>query len=186
MSQIDGPSYVSKLDNPGGRKVRTGRICHLNATPKVVDMELVHLEKKLSLLGNFVIHPLASIQDHDFLPCDLLLISAQNIPQSHFTSWLRGVIGQMQQQASIWVPGLIMGNASFEILREILALAGPINWYFDIMDGQHLESLPIRVANLLRIHDHLHELRRYEQTLSELSAQMLVLESRLQQVAPQG
>ena len=57
-----------------------------------------------------------------------------------------------------------------------------MNWYFDIVASDQLDSLPIRVANLLRIHDHLHELHRYSAALSSLTAQTEALKQELLQL----
>ena len=50
-----------------------------------------------------------------------------------------------------------------------MLVAAGMNWYFDILSMEHIDSMPIRVANLLRIHDHLHELERYQNTLATLN-----------------
>ena len=54
------------------------------------------------------------------------------------------------------------------------------NWYFDVIDPDHLDSLPMRVANLLRIHDHLHELSRYEKSLADLQADVRQMQQKLE------
>ena len=45
------------------------------------------------------------------------------------------------------------------------------NWYYDFINPSHLGSLSIRIANLIKIHDHLHELSRYEKELTSLQKQ---------------
>ena len=40
-------------------------------------------------------------------------------------------------------------------------------------------TLPIRVANLLRIHDHLHELKRYSAALDDITVKVKMLESQM-------
>ena len=53
------------------------------------------------------------------------------------------------------------------------------NWYFDIIHPDHLTSLPVRIANLLRIHDHLAELHRYEAELGRMQQNIRMIEAEL-------
>lgn len=153
------------------------RVCYFNASPNIVDANQLNLEQKLMALGDLQIDTLESINDPSFAPCDLLIIAAQKIPEEEFTNWLTGLSQKLQKQGNIWVPVLIVANPSYLILQQVLEQAIKMNWYFDIINEHHFGSLPIRVANLLRIHDHLHELKRYESTLDELSKKVESLSS---------
>ncbi len=148
---------------------RNLRICYFNASPNIIDASLMHLEKRLKLLGEIEIYTLKRMDDPELNPCDLLIIAAQQIPDEEFSRWLAGIGNKMHRQGNIWVPALIVADITFSILQQVLEQAVKMNWYFDIINEKHFDSLPIRVANLLRIHDHLHELKRYEMTLDGLS-----------------
>jgi hypothetical protein len=63
---------------------------------------------------------------------------------------------------------------------EVLEQTLNSNWYFDLLHPDHLSSLPVRVANLLRMHDHLHELLRYEKELKRMQADIGRIEAELQ------
>ncbi|MBM4251235.1 MAG: hypothetical protein FJ146_04650 [Deltaproteobacteria bacterium] len=155
------------------------RLFYWNADPRVLDADLMQLEKLLKRLGDV---KLTSIKSLDLIPqdgCDLLIIAAHSIPKKEFPKWLMGLRSRIHGNGKIWVPALILADVGFDILADILTEVTAENWYFDILMPLHVESLPIRVANLLRIHDHLHELDRYELAIVEVSTRVKELESEL-------
>jgi hypothetical protein len=141
----------------------------MDANSKVIDHKKMLLEERLKTLGTITVQGIKSLDDPKFKPCDLVIIDANLIPQEDFPQWLSGLGSRIVMQGAIWVPALIISDISFKSLREIMLVATGMNWYFDILSMDHVDSLPIRVANLLRIHDHLHELERYQKTLTELT-----------------
>jgi len=155
------------------------RICYWNAEPRFVFPGKMALEKKLGLLGDVTFVELQSLDDKNFHPCDLLIIAGGNLDDEAFTKWITAVRKRVKQQGKIWTPALILASISFSTLDENLVEAVKSNWYFDVLNADHLESLPIRVANLLRIHDHLHELRRYDEQLEVLNEQVEELQRQL-------
>ena len=139
----------------------------------MLDAQRIALEKRLKLLGgDFSMHQVKGLSDPKFSPCDLLIIDAHKLPAENFPQWLFAFSKKIESQGFIWVPALIISSASFITLKEVLNRAIEMNWYFDIMKEEHMDSIPIRVANLLRIHDHLHEMKRYEESLNALSNQL--------------
>ena len=148
------------------------RLCYYNTDERSIGAQRIALEKKLRFLGNFTFSQISNLEGPDIVPADLLVVAASNIPDSHFADWLEKFSSRVEQQGAIWLPALIISEAPFRVLREVLEKAVQMNWYFDIVSQGHLDSLPIRVANLLRIHDHLHELQRYEKALNALSGQL--------------
>ena len=165
------------------------RLCYWNVDARVVDAGLVSLEQHLNALGGPRPVAVKSLEPAvlDAVldgPCDLAIIAAQSVDPAHFATWLRGLAQKIKRQNQIWMPALILSDAPFSVLREILPEARAENWYFDILAPAHLSSLPIRVANLLRIHDHLRELRRYEDALEDVSAKVKSLEARVAHMQP--
>lgn len=159
---------------------RNLRIKYWNHDPKVVDNHRMVLEVHLKKLGDLHIQNVDALDDSKLLPCDLLVIGAHLIEEVHFATWLKGVRKRLIGSGAIWAPALIVSDISFEGLREILPEAVADNWYFDIIAPRHLSSLPIRVANLLRIHDHLHEIKRYSEAIDDINQKVAHLEQKLE------
>jgi hypothetical protein len=158
---------------------RTLRVKYLVADKRFVDADRMLLETNLRRLTDVTLSEIKSIDDPDFLPCDLLIVAAKNVAAIDFGKWLEGFRKRIHNQGNIWIPALILTQVEFEDLRDILLDAVNDNWYFDVINADHISSLPIRVANLLKIHDHLHEMDRYERSLSDLGDKIAKLEAQL-------
>lgn len=158
---------------------RTLRVKYFVADKRFVDAERMVLEKNLRRLTDVSLSELKSLDDPDFLPCDLLVVAAKNVAAVDFRKWLDGFRRKVRSEGNIWIPALILTQIEFEDLRDILLEAVNDNWYFDVMHAEHMSSLPIRVANLLKIHDHLHEMDRYGQALTDLGEKVAFLEAQL-------
>lgn len=144
------------------------RVCYLPDNPRVVDQESVFIEDSLKQLGDVRIVMLKSLDDPAFKPCDLLVLGATHVEPDHFAQWLKGIERRVSREGAIWTPALIIADPPWTILSQILGDVVATNWYFDVVSIEHVVSLPVRVANLLRIHDHLHELRRYANSVADL------------------
>jgi hypothetical protein len=155
------------------------RVCYVDTQKRLLSAKKIVIEERLHSLGAIDFVDLASIEDPRFSPCDLLIVSAESVPEENFAAWVSKLKNQMEQQSKIWTPALIVSEVGFDTLDSLLKDAVQSNWYFDIVSLQHLDSLPIRVANLLRIHDHLHELKRYNEQLSKLNVQVETLEKQV-------
>ncbi len=158
---------------------RTLRVKYLVADKRFVDADRMVLEKHLKRISDVKLTEIKSIEDADFLPCDLLIVAAKNVAAIDFKKWLTGIRKRVHSEGTVWVPALILTEVEFEDLRDILLEAVNENWYFDVMHADHMASLPIRVANLLKINDHLHELDRYEKALADLGDKVTKLEAQL-------
>jgi len=148
------------------------RVCYWDSEKRITGATKAALEMYLGKLGGVDLVPLNSLNDEAFSPCDLLILTAEHVPAASFGNWLTSMQAKIQRQRDIWTPALIMAQVDFSDLQEIFPWSIKANWYFDIIRADHLESLPIRVANLLRIHDHLHELKRYNEQLRTLDERM--------------
>jgi hypothetical protein len=137
------------------------------------------IESHLKRLGDLKVEAVKDLSSPEVIPCDLMVVGAQKVPEEAFSGWFSALRSKMVSNASIWTPALVIADVSFEVLRSLLVQAVQDNWYFDIVNPRQISSLPIRVANLLRIHDHLHELRRYALALDEIQGQVRELESQI-------
>ena len=94
---------------------------------------------------------------------------------------IEGIFTRMQNSQKIWIPALILVDVSLTTLTDTLESAIYSNWYFDIVSKDQLQSIPIRIGNLLKIHDHLYELKRYDEEISALQKKLQQLEESLDQ-----
>lgn len=158
------------------------RVCYLNQEPTVFDIERLQLERLLDSFLDFEVVKITSLESQNFLPCDLLILAALKISPARFVSWLGELGKNIKQQGAIWVPALIIADPPFDLMNRYLEEAVQMNWYFDIVSPKHTDSLPIRVANLLRIHDHLHELKRYQNSIDQLTETVTGLERAIEKL----
>lgn len=158
---------------------RTLRIKYLIADKRFVDADRMVLEKNLRRLTDVTLSEVKSVDAPDLYPCDLLIVAARNVAAIDFSKWLDGFKKRIKSQGQVQIPALVLTDAAFEDLRDILAESVQENWYFDVIHADHISSLPIRVANLLKIHDHLHEMKRYENALRNLGDRVADLEARV-------
>ncbi|MEZ4741324.1 MAG: hypothetical protein R3B45_02570 [Bdellovibrionota bacterium] len=165
---------------------RSLRVCYYSTESRVLDANKILLENKLKQLGVVSIVQIKSLDDPKINPCDLLLVEATQIPHEGFSKWLFGFGKRLVQQASIWTPALFISKTQFGVLNTMLEDSIYENWYFDILDPDHMDSLPIRVANLLKIHDHLHEIKRYQNVIETLQANFDQLNNKLSKIKSDG
>ncbi|SME89485.1 hypothetical protein [Pseudobacteriovorax antillogorgiicola] len=164
---------------PKTQQQRKRRLCYWDSQKKSVGAVKLNFERHLRFLPEFDLVTLKALDDEKFAPCDLLIISAEDIPSEDFSQWLQGINKRIVNQGQIWTPALIFSETDFVDLSSEIHDFADNNWYFDILNPLHLESMPIRVANLLRIHDHLHELWRYKDQLDTMQEQINEIEKRL-------
>lgn len=159
---------------------RRRRLCYWDNLRAVTDATKLNIERHLSFLPDFDLQHLKTLDDQKFLPCDLLILNAMDVPGNEFAKWLSGIHKRLKSQHGVWTPTLIFSDANFTTLSEEIHSFAMSNWYFDIINPQHLDSVPIRVANLLKIHDHLHELLRYQEQLDKMQLQIEAIEQKLE------
>ena len=157
------------------------RICVFEADKILLTRNKVSFESLLRQFQSFEIVQLSSLESDNFHPCDLLIISAMHLAEEDFCRWIRNLHSTIESQGNVWTPAVIVAEVSFTTIRQLLDWATEINWYFDVILPDHLQSLAVRILNLLRIHDHLHELYRYETELNALQKRLDGLETRLKE-----
>ena len=161
--------------------VRKRRICYINSDTKTFEASIAFFEKRLTNITNLEISQYSSLEfAKNSGPCDLLIFNSTHLSDLDFAQWFSKILPKIPAQHNIPAPTVFVSTLDFQSLEKIWENAYKNNWYFDIVHPDHMESLPIRIATLLRIHDHLHEVRRYEEDLTKMKQRMLFLEQRLE------
>ena len=155
------------------------RVCYLPREDNVVDVDRLRFEKALHQVAELDLVTLGSLRDPKLHPCDLLVAFPGLNAKSNFHAWVHRLLSSIERQAGIWVPVIFVATDPESLqLNHMFSEAVGRNWYFDVVSPAELATLPIRAANLLRIHDHLHELKRYEHLLIELQESVARLEKK--------
>lgn len=155
------------------------RVSYVDSS-KQVNAGSVKTEVKLRglLAPHFrVLESVAQVPAHG---CDLVIVKASHLPESHFWNWLNRLESQLGRTRVVGVPALILSDLDFSAQHFLWRQITEKNWYFDVISEDNLDSIPLRMANLVRIHDHLHETLRYQKTLTELDAEVKSLKSELE------
>jgi hypothetical protein len=155
------------------------RVCSWNATPGFISAASAALDQQLRQLVQVEMVALKSLDDSMASPCHLLIISAEGMEEEQFPIWIKSLSTRIPKAHGIPTPALIFGVVGATVQRELLRWAVEGNWYFDIVDPDHVTSLPVRAANFLRIHDHLHEVRRMTETTKALDARVEEMQARI-------
>lgn len=158
------------------------RVCHWNATPGFLSAASAAIENQLKLLMKLDLVEVRSLDDPNLKPADVLFISAEGLEDEQYPAWLKGISNRIPKAHGIPTPTVIFGNISPAVQSELLRWAVEGNWYFDIVDPGHASSLTVRVANFLRIHDHLHEIRRMTLASKALEHKVADMERQIEQI----
>lgn len=162
---------------------RSLRICYWDSQDRHFGRHKALFEDRLKQLGTeFQLVAIDKLNSSNAQPCDLLIIATNPDIDMQFDKWLLKTQPLVHVQNQIRVPTIFFGLATFNQLHETFGAILASNWYFDIIHPDHLDSAPIRIANLLRIHDHMHELLRYDALQRELQAKIQQVELELKQL----
>ena len=156
------------------------RLCCWDLEPKRADSFKMLMDRALRFLPQLDLVQLKALDDPQLSPCDLLVVYAWHLGEAELMVWLQAFERRLSQaQHGVWIPALVVTPVAIDRIADVLEHTLNSNWYFDLLHPDHLSSLQIRVANLLRIHDHLHELRRYEKELADMQAAVRLIEAEL-------
>ena len=158
------------------------RVCYINYESRLIDETLHEIESELEKIHEFEIVPLDNLDSPEFQPCDLLLLIAHQSTSDHLLVWVKQLAQRLKSR--IWTPTVIMGQLGHMAVRDLVGFAVESNWYFDVLNTEHVTSLSLRMANLIRIHDHLHEMFRYENTLTQLEQRIDTLQTQVKHLQP--
>jgi hypothetical protein len=163
------------------------KICYWNSEKRFAGTQKSTLENYLKLLSPELNLTLVDTSDQieALLPLDLLIVSADHVADDAFSKWVGNLQSKLVRQNGVWIPAIFLANIKFDALLEMLKSTYQSNFYFDVISGNHLESLPLRVANLLRIHDHIHEIGRFEQQYNSLQDVVKKLENEIKSLKGQ-
>lgn len=156
------------------------KIALINQQPKLVTRTLAEIEQEIEKLHSYEIETIGSFEDSYIKPFDLIVMIAIHLGPKELFAWIKSTSEKIARNHHIPVPCLIISETPSHQVSELTEFAVKENWYFDVVDTKHVASCPMRIANLLRIHDHIHELRRYDQTVTELNERVNELERQLE------
>jgi hypothetical protein len=145
---------------------------------RVLNRTKLAIEHAIKRISEVEFISLPSLKPEDISSCDVSIICGPN-DTALTRPWLEKLVQQFSQPQLIRQPVVILSSWNLEQLSEILNFTIQQNWYFDIINPDHIASLPIRLANLIRLHDHLKELANYDRIVRELSDKVQELEANL-------
>ncbi len=157
-------------------------IGYFDAHPKLVSADRMHLENQLQILSDFELRQVDQLSDMSVEETDLMVVRIGLVEQSATTKWLKSFVTKIRTSRLVWVPALILAPG-FEMteIKDLFEYAYQQNYYFDIFTSEQYEDLPLRAANLIRMHEHLQELSRYQEELKQLQERVHQIEYRLKQ-----
>ena len=103
-----------------------------------------------------------------------------------FVSQIRDAICQHPDPATARTPVLFITRVPQESLRAWAEAQYADNWYCDLISCDHLFELALRASNLLRICDHLREMKVYEDEVQKLKVQVTEVEKKLERHLGRG
>lgn len=160
------------------------KIAELSLTPKIVSQVGAFVE---SHLKTFFDAHVTTVKDQSQIVSenfDLGLIQAQELETAEFVQWLNGFEKKRSEVDLIQIPFVIVTPVNPGQIVAFFSRVVQTNWYFDLIHPMQLQSLPIRVANLIRIKLHIGELQRYNLELDQMALKIEELERKLQTLKP--
>ena len=158
---------------------RAIKITFVNGTPQIHDTFQAVFLRHCRHMFEIDWRAEASLMSANLQDIDLLILQARHIDADGFEPWLQRQENYLVKNCQIPVPCLILRDMGFDELSNIYLERAQKNWYVDILGTEEVHSLPIRIANLLRIYDHLRELQRYESSVLQLQSRVEDLEKQL-------
>ena len=155
---------------------RTLRVSYLDREPKYLDRYKAGFEAQLKKISDAQVVNLKSLDELDVEQCDLLVVASTLLDDDQFVVWFESLRSRLKGGKTIWIPVLFFADPGFTATLDLFNAAISENWYFDIVSPDHIQSIPLRVANLIRIHDHLKELERYALALDDIERKVAALD----------
>ena len=139
----------------------------------------ISVEENLKSLPQISLSKIDGVSKEQLSGIDLIVIDAMELEIDEPILWIDKLFKKIVSNNNIPIPCLIINKAhnldiAIDIFEHIRS-----NFYYDFINPNHLGSLSMRMANLIKIHDHLHELSRYEKELTSLQKQTDQLQQQL-------
>ncbi len=158
------------------KKINVG---NYSLTPKIITQVGAFVESHLKV---FFESQVEVVKDHEQIKSpdfDIGLVQAQELELPEFLKWLDSFEKKRADASLIQVPFIIVTPISPADVAKLFVRVVETNWYFDLVHPMQLQSLPIRVANLIRIKLHIEELQRYNLELDQMAEKIAQLEEKL-------
>ena len=97
-----------------------------------------------------------------------LIVSALNLSEAELLTWLQKYRKKSLSQKNVLIPLLLIHSNDELSFQSLFDEAFKAKWFFDLCSEKHLSSLIIRAANLIRVHDLLHDLKRRDEMITSL------------------
>ena len=123
---------------------------YLDLQPNLASNKKLRLEKYLQKLWDIKVINLESTDEILEEDISALLITDWNIPDDNFVQWLNTFEKKIQPNNKKQTPTLILANLGFSFLEDMISNIIRRDWFFDILHSEHYESIPIRIANLIK------------------------------------
>ena len=155
------------------------KILYLNIDEKMLTSVTIQLEKYFHRLGTFNIQKTGSIRDSE---ADLIIVGTF-FSSEELKTWIKRLIKDLNER-SIWIPVIFVADLDFEAIYSIVEECfNKTNWYFDLVLSSNMEELAMKIANLIKIHDHLKELKDYHDKLNQMNEEVEKLKQKLLEIS---
>lgn len=146
---------------------------------RLADRYLARVEATLKSISEVKTVTISSGTDPKLNKCSILIVFANNLDDQQMITWVKGISKRLDP-SSVNIPWLIICESSEDVQKELLRYALEENWYFDLVSPEHLDSLTTRIGSLIRISDHIHELKRYDDEIKALESQVALALEKIQ------
>jgi hypothetical protein len=157
---------------------RNLRITYFDESPKALNLEKVDFELKLKRVFDIAINQTSNIDQVRADDTDLIVAFPSTADGESLMKWIQRYENRTAQNLST-IPLLVIFRVGFQTVNDAFLISHASNRYFDIIHPEHLDSLPVRILNLLKIRDHIAEIGRYDATLKELIKKVSDLETQI-------
>ena len=153
------------------------KVMYYNMDEKILTPYISKVESLVSSIEQIDLQKTDRIRD---IEADLIIVSSP-LGGEELVRWIQRLIDDKNQYKSlIWTPIIFVTDADLSQVESVMwKCISETNWYFDIVNRDNLEFLSLRIAFLLKVSDHIRELKEYDKKILELSSRISSLEQSL-------
>lgn len=159
------------------------RIAYVALDPKILDPIVVAVREQFALLGPVEWIAVSDLFDIQQSGLDLCVVDGTQRPSDSLLTWLTKLPRRLEGTPHVWTPVIVLADVPSAQWAPLWRRWVEHNFYVDLISPKHLESFPVRAATLVRIHDHLKELWRYEEELRSLRDRMAEVMAQVKSLA---